>query len=74
MFHGTLGNYTGTEYKIEFLQQIKLYHAKPFPIPKVKTEVNILVNMGILKCKHNSEWAASMFVIPKKEWKSLFLF
>ena len=42
----TLGNNTGIEYKIELLEGAQLYHAKPFPIPKVceetlKTEVNI---------------------------------
>ena len=35
MFDGTLGNYTGTEYKIKLLEGAKPYHAKPFPIPKV---------------------------------------
>ena len=41
----TLGNYTGTEYKIELHKWAQLYNAKPFPFPKVheetlKTEVN----------------------------------
>ena len=45
MFDGTLGNYTGTEYKIELLKGAQPYHAKPFPIPKIyeetlKIEVN----------------------------------
>ena len=34
MFDGTLGNYTGTEYKIELLKGAQPYHAKSFPIPK----------------------------------------
>ena len=60
MFDGNLGNYTGTEYKIELLKGAQPYHAKPFPIPKIheetlKTEVNRLVNMRVLKHKHNSE-------------------
>ena len=33
-----LGNYTGTEYKIEPLEGAQLYHAKPFPIPKIHEE------------------------------------
>ena len=78
MFDGSLGNYTGTEYKIELLEQTKLYHAKPFPIPKVheetlKTEVDRLVNIGILKHKDNSKWAASTFIIPKKNGKVCFI-
>ena len=44
-FDGTLGDYTGLEYKIELLEGARPYHAKPFPIPKIhketlKTEVN----------------------------------
>ena len=38
MFDDKLGNYTGTEYKIELLEGVKLYHAKPFLIPKVREE------------------------------------
>ena len=53
MFDGTLGNYTGSEYKIELLEGVKLYHTKPFPIPKIhkntlKIEVNRLINIGVL--------------------------
>ena len=35
MFDGTLGSYTGSEYKIELKEDMKPYHAKPFPIPRV---------------------------------------
>ena len=37
-FHGTLGNYTGSEYKIELLEGVKSYHAKPFLISKIHEE------------------------------------
>ena len=71
MFDGTLGNYTGPEYKIELLEGVKPYHAKPFPIPKLhkeipRTEVNRIVNIGVLKSLSNSKWAALTFIIPKK--------
>ena len=71
MFDGTLGNYTGSEYKIELLDGAKPYHAKPFPISKIhketlKIEVNRLINIGVLKRKNNSNWAAPTFIIPKK--------
>ena len=71
MFDGTLENYIGTEYKIELLEGSQLYHSKPFPIPKVhkeslETEINRLVNIGVLKYKNDSEWAASMLKIQKK--------
>ena len=38
MFDGTLGKYTGSDYKIELLEGAKPYHAKPFPIPKIHEE------------------------------------
>ena len=61
MFDGTLGYYTDTEYKIELLKGAQLYHTKSFQIPKLheetlKTEVNTLVNIGILKYTYDSEW------------------
>ena len=40
MIDGTLGNYTGTEYKIELLESTQPYHAKPFPIPKMHEEIS----------------------------------
>ena len=79
MFDGTLGNYTGTECKIEFLEGAQPYHAKPFPIPKVhketlKTEINRLVSIGVLKQKIYSEWEAPSFIIPKKNGTLSFIF
>ena len=38
MFDCTLGNYTGSECKIELLEGAKPYHAKPFPMPKIHKE------------------------------------
>ena len=47
-------------------------------IPKVheetlKTEVNRLVNIGLLKRENNSEWAAPIFIIPKKNETVCFI-
>ena len=39
MFDGTIGNYTGSEGKIELLEGAKSYHAKPFSIPKIHKEI-----------------------------------
>ena len=54
MFDRTLGDYTGSKYKIELQDNVKPYHAKPFLIPKVhektlKKEVERLVKIGVLK-------------------------
>ena len=35
MFYGTLRKYTGSDYIIEDKEDAKIYHAKPFPIPKI---------------------------------------
>ena len=68
MFDSTLGNYTGSEYKIELLEGAKPYHTIPFPISKtyketLKIEVNRLINIGVSKRKNNSEQAAPTFII-----------
>ena len=78
MFDGVLGNYTGSKYKIELKENIKPYHAKPFPIPKVheptlKKEVERLVKIDVLKQINNSEWAAPTFIIPKKNGTVRFI-
>ena len=78
MFDGTLGNYTGSKYKIELKENIAPYHAKPFPIPKIheptlKKEVERLVKIGVLKKINNSEWAAPTFIIPKKNGTVRFI-
>ena len=70
MFDGTLGYYTGSQYKIELLDGAKPYSDKPNPNPKIyveifKTEVNRLIKIGVLKRKDNSKWAAPNLIIPK---------
>ena len=71
MFDGTLGTYTGSDYKIELQEGVKPYHAKPFPIPRIheetlRKEVDRLVEIGVLRRINHSEWAAPTFIIPKK--------
>ena len=39
----------------------------------LKREINRLVNIGVLKHKHNSEWAAPIFIIPKKNGTVCFI-
>ena len=59
MFDGALWNHTGSKYKIELKENVKPYHAKPFPIPKIheptlKKEIERLVKIGVLKRINNS--------------------
>ena len=68
MIYGILGYYTGTEYKNELLNGAQPCHTRPFSIQKiqeetVKTEINILANIGVLKHKTNSKWAVPTFII-----------
>ena len=51
MFDGTLGKYTGSNYTIELKENVKPYHAKPFPIPKIhkptlKKELDRFIKIG----------------------------
>ena len=78
MYDGTLGNCTSIEYKIELLEGVQLHHAKPFPIPKInqetlKTGISRLVSIGVLKCKNKSEWAVTIFIIPKTNGTVCFI-
>ena len=71
MFDGAFGNYTDTCCKIELLERAQPYHAKLFLILKIheeilKSELDRLVNTGVLKYKNNSEQAAPIFIIPQK--------
>ena len=60
MFDGTLGKYTGSDYTIELKEDVKPYHAKPFPIHKIhEPTLNKEVDR-LIKIIHNSQWA-----IPK---------
>ena len=58
MIDGTLGNDTGSEYKIELLEVAKPYHAKPVTISKINegilnAEVIRLIYIDILKQEIN---------------------
>ena len=49
----------------------KPYHARPFPVLKcyeetAKKEIQLLCDIGVLEKCNDSEWAAPMFIQPKK--------
>ena len=78
LFDGTLGRWTHPDYKLELKPDVKPYHAKAFPVPKVhmetlKKEVERLCKVGVLKRVNRSEWAAPTFIIPKKDGKVRFI-
>ena len=52
--------------------------AKPVPIPKIheltlKKEGNRLIEIGVLNKINNSQWAATTFIIPKKNGTVRFI-
>ena len=78
LFDGTLGRWTGDPYKIQLKDNVEPYHAKPFPVPHayeatLKTEIERLVKIGVLKKVNRSEWAAPSFIIPKKDQTVRFI-
>lgn len=78
LFDGTLGQWKGEDLKIELKPDAKPYHARAFPIPKIhtevlKTEVERLCGLGVLKKVNRSEWAAPTFIVPKKDKSVRFI-
>jgi predicted aspartyl protease len=78
LFDGTLGKWDMKPYEVELQKDAKPYHAKAYPIPRVhqqalKTEVDRLVESGVLKKINRSEWAAPTFIIPKKDGSVRFI-
>ena len=57
---------------MQLKDNVEPYHAKPFPVPhaykaRLKTEVERLEKIGVLKKVNRSKWAAPSFIIPKKD-------
>ena len=54
LFDGTLGTWNNKPYNIELKEGAKLYHGRPFPVPKIhectlKVKLDRLVKLGVLK-------------------------
>ena len=78
LFDGTLGQWTGTEYKIDLREDATPYHGRPYGIPKAyeqtfKLEVERLCKVGVLRKINRSEWGAPTFLIPKKDQTVRFI-
>eukprot|EP00957_Ditylum_brightwellii_P211015 15365667-Ditylum_brightwellii.AAC.1 len=72
LFDGTLGTWKDLQYNIELRYGAKLYHNRPYPVPKaykaiLHMAVEHLCKIGVLHKVNQSEWGASTFVIPKKD-------
>jgi hypothetical protein len=78
LFDGTLGYWKNEQYNIELQPDAKPYHARAYPIPKIheqtlRTEVDRLCRIGVLRKVNRSEWAAPTFIIPKKNGTVRFI-
>jgi hypothetical protein len=71
LFYGTLGDWKTEPVSFELKRDAKPYHSRAFPIPRkhketIMKEVKRLVELGVLEWQPTSEWAAPLFIQPKK--------
>jgi hypothetical protein len=62
----------GTPFDIKTKEGAEPYHDRPFPVPNthkltLKTELDRLEKLGVLKKVNRSQWGAPTFIIPKKD-------
>ena len=60
LFDGTVGTWNNKPYNIELKEGAKLYHSRPFPVPKIhertlKVELDRLIKLGVSKQINASE-------------------
>ena len=72
LFSGKLGSYPHQTFSLVLKPSAKPFHAKPYAVPQVhlatfKKELDRLVAIGVLEPIGASLWAASTFIIPKKD-------
>jgi hypothetical protein len=72
LFNGMLGTFTGKPYNVQLKDIVEPHHARPFPMPKIheltlKSELDCLCKLGVLKRVNRSQWGAPAFIIPNKD-------
>jgi hypothetical protein len=78
LFDGLLGTWNSKPYNIELKPNAKPYYSRPFPVPKIheatlKIELECLTKAGVLEKVNQSKWAATTFLIPKKDASIQFI-
>jgi transposase InsO family protein len=78
LFDGTLGTFTGKPYDIKLKDNVEPHHARPFPVPKIheltlKSELDRLCELNVLKRVNRSQWGAPTFIVPKKDGTVRFI-
>jgi hypothetical protein len=72
LFDGMLGDWMLPPVSFELKEVAKLYHGRPYPIPKIHKatimkDIDRLVAIGVLKWQPSTKWASPSFIIPKKD-------
>ncbi len=78
LFDGTLGEFTGKPYDIKLKDNIEPFHSRPFPVPRIheftlKSELDRLCSLGVLKRVNRAQCGAPTFIIPKKDGTVRFI-
>jgi hypothetical protein len=78
LFDGTLGTFTGAPCDVKLKDNVEPHHARPFPVPKIheltlKSELDHLCELNVLKRVNRSQWGAPTFIIPKKDGTVRFI-
>ena len=78
LFDGSLGKWEGDPCHNKLCEAVKPYHTNPCGIPHpcertLCMEVERLCKIGVLRKMNRSEWAASTFIIPKKDQTVRFI-
>jgi hypothetical protein len=78
LFDGTLGDWTTKPVSFQLKEGVSPHHDQAFPVPKINKdaiikEVERLCTLGVLEKQPASEWAAPLFIIPKKNMTVDFL-
>lgn len=78
LFDGKLGQRKGPPVNIELREGIAPFYSKAYPVPHsqremLKTEIERLCKLKVLKEINDSEWGAPNFAIPKKDQTFRFI-
>ncbi len=78
LFDGTLGKWKGTEVNLELKPGATPCHTQAFPVPRchentLRTEVEHLCSIGVLKKVNQSKWVVPLFIILKKDGAAWFI-
>jgi hypothetical protein len=78
LFDGTLGTFTGAPCDVKLKDNVEPHHARPFPVPKIheltlKSELDRLCKLNVLKRVNRFQLGAPTFVIPKKDGTVRFI-